>query len=248
MVDISNQILVPIDKIRPSPRNPRKMTDTKFNYLVENIRENGFNDPILVDKGVWENGNLVGEDEIYEIIDGNHRFRAAKLVGLTEIPCLVFPKRLKPLQRDYMGVRYNSLHNAGFVKDQFTDIVNDLLSESEDREAVINLFMQDREEFEHYYQDVRASLPEEIRSELPDTSKEIKTIDDLAKILNRMFSEYGSTLDYNFMIIDYGGVDSLWVRCDKELWAEVSKVVDFCKENKLDINEKIKEIFMKGGI
>lgn len=244
--NISEQVLIPIDKIRPSPRNPREMSATKFNYLVKNIEENGFNDPILVASGIWENGEIKNEGEIYEVIDGNHRLKAAKLLGLTHLPCLIFPRRLTPIQRDYMGVRYNSLHNSGYVNDKFTEIVNDLLKEFKDREEVINLFMQDRSEFERYYNDVRSSLPDEIKEKLPKTAEEIKTIDDLASILNRIFTEYGDTLDYNFMIFDYGGKNNLWVRCDKELWQLVSRLADDCKRDKKDINSEMKNIFLKG--
>jgi len=245
-VKISKEmILWPIDKIKPSPRNPRLMKDTQFNFLVQNIQENGFNDPILVDRGYYENDKLVGEDEFVEVVDGNHRLRAAKLIGLTEIPCLIFPKRLTPLQRDYMGVRYNTLHNAGFVKDKFTEIVNDLLAEFNDREEVIGLFMQDRDEFERYYQDIRQSLPDGIKEKLPTTSKEIKTIDDLALILNRMFNDYGDTLDYNFMIFDWGGRDNLWIRCDLELWSRVKEIAEKCESEKKDINEVIKSLLTR---
>jgi ParB family chromosome partitioning protein len=71
--------IIPIEKIKPNPDQPR----TEFgnlDELADSIRRNGVLEPILVrpDK---ESGE-------YMIIAGERRWRASKLVGLTEIPCI----------------------------------------------------------------------------------------------------------------------------------------------------------------
>jgi hypothetical protein len=68
--------LMSLDAIKPSPRNNRIHTDDSVGKLAMLIREFGFDQPIVVD------GN-------HEIIKGHRRYRAAQLLGLTEIPVIV---------------------------------------------------------------------------------------------------------------------------------------------------------------
>jgi len=71
---------VPLEQIRPNPRQPRKTFGEKgLHGLVESIRANGILQPILLRRA--EGG--------YEIIAGERRFRAAGRAGLHAIPALV---------------------------------------------------------------------------------------------------------------------------------------------------------------
>ena len=66
--------------IIPNKYQPRKIFDEKaLNTLAESIKTYGIINPILVRK----------KDDKYEIIAGERRFRAAKQLGLTEIPVII---------------------------------------------------------------------------------------------------------------------------------------------------------------
>ena len=70
-----------IDKLRPSQYQPRTHFDEKaILELSESIAIHGLLEPLLVKK--------VGDD-IYEIICGERRFRAAKAAKLESVPCLI---------------------------------------------------------------------------------------------------------------------------------------------------------------
>ena len=70
-----------IDKLRPSQYQPRTHFDEKaILELSESIATHGLLEPLLVKK--------VGDD-IYEIICGERRFRAAKAAKLESVPCLI---------------------------------------------------------------------------------------------------------------------------------------------------------------
>ena len=70
-----------IDKLRPSQYQPRTHFDEKaILELSESIAAHGLLEPLLVKK--------VGDD-IYEIICGERRFRAAKAAKLESVPCLI---------------------------------------------------------------------------------------------------------------------------------------------------------------
>ncbi len=77
------QLRAPIEFLRPNPRNPRKGFDeVELQELAESIRERGIIQPILV-------RHLAGMSNVYEIIAGERRWRAAQRVGLHEVPIVV---------------------------------------------------------------------------------------------------------------------------------------------------------------
>ena len=66
--------------IEPNPDQPRKLFEKdKLEALAESIKEHGLIQPIVVKPG--ENG-------MYVIVAGERRWRASKLAGLTEVPCV----------------------------------------------------------------------------------------------------------------------------------------------------------------
>lgn len=70
-----------IRDIEPNKNQPRKNFDSeKLASLAESLKTHGLIQPILVKKE--ENG-------MYTIIAGERRWRAAKLAGLKELPCIV---------------------------------------------------------------------------------------------------------------------------------------------------------------
>ena len=77
----SKIILIPQSEILPNPNQPRK----RFNYdelegLAQSIRANGILQPLLV---------RTNESGRYELVAGERRLRAARLVGITKVPCVV---------------------------------------------------------------------------------------------------------------------------------------------------------------
>lgn len=64
-----------IDDIKPYENNPRK-NDAAVQYVANSIREFGFKQPIVVDR----NGVIVA---------GHTRYKAAKELGMEEVPCVM---------------------------------------------------------------------------------------------------------------------------------------------------------------
>ncbi len=79
---IENKILsIPQGDILPNPNQPRRRFDyDELEGLAQSIRANGILQPLLV-------RSL--ENEKYELIAGERRLRAARLIGLTKVPCIV---------------------------------------------------------------------------------------------------------------------------------------------------------------
>ena len=69
-----------IDLLMPNPNQPRKhFDDESIKELATSIKEYGILNPILVRK----------KENLYEIIAGERRYRAAKSIGLNEVPVII---------------------------------------------------------------------------------------------------------------------------------------------------------------
>lgn len=66
---------IKLENIKPYKNNPRK-NDEAVEYVVNSIKEFGFKNPVILDK-----------DNV--IVCGHTRYKAAKELGLKEIPCII---------------------------------------------------------------------------------------------------------------------------------------------------------------
>jgi ParB family transcriptional regulator, chromosome partitioning protein len=71
--------MVPIDKVRPNPEQPRKALGD-LSELTSSVREKGVLEPLLV--------RYSPRDDTYYIISGERRYHASRAAGLSEVPCI----------------------------------------------------------------------------------------------------------------------------------------------------------------
>ena len=84
----TNSIQLSLNKIHVNPNQPRTNFDSKeIDNLVVSIKELGIIQPITVRK--------INEDK-YEIISGERRYRASKLANLESIPCYIKGLKMIP--------------------------------------------------------------------------------------------------------------------------------------------------------
>ena len=73
-------VMLKLDELRSNPYQPRKNFDeVALQELADSIREHGVIQPIIAKKSI----------KGYEIIAGERRVKASRMVGLTEIPAIV---------------------------------------------------------------------------------------------------------------------------------------------------------------
>jgi ParB family chromosome partitioning protein len=69
--------------LRPNPRNPRRaFSNEELDELVASLRERGIIQPIIARP-------VSGVSDVYEIIAGERRWRAAQRAGLHEVPVVI---------------------------------------------------------------------------------------------------------------------------------------------------------------
>ncbi|HEY8892422.1 MAG TPA: ParB/RepB/Spo0J family partition protein [Clostridium sp.] len=78
--DSSTVFKIPMNLIKANKEQPRKNFDPeKISELAQSIKEHGVIQPIILSK----------EDDVYIVVAGERRFRAAKVIGLKEIPAII---------------------------------------------------------------------------------------------------------------------------------------------------------------
>jgi len=74
---------VPIEFLRPNPRNPRiSFREGELADLAASIKEKGVIQPVVA-------RTIAGVADAYEIIAGERRWRAAQMAGLSDIPVVI---------------------------------------------------------------------------------------------------------------------------------------------------------------
>lgn len=76
--------MIPIDQLVPNRSQPRRLFDSSsILRLADSIRQYGILQPLTVRRMEDTNG------AIFELIAGERRLRASKLIGLTSVPCII---------------------------------------------------------------------------------------------------------------------------------------------------------------
>jgi ParB family transcriptional regulator, chromosome partitioning protein len=95
---------VPVDKIRPNPRQPRQVFEEEaLDELIQSVREVGVLQPVVV--------RPVSDDKDYthELIMGERRWRAVREAGMVTIPAIIRSTSDDALLRDAL---LENLHRA----------------------------------------------------------------------------------------------------------------------------------------
>ena len=232
MIEVFPSQMVRVDLLDDSEENPNEMSDDEFSELVAEIIENGWTVPV---QAIGPNA-----DGRYKLYGGHHRKKAAMVLGMEEIPVVVIPEdRYDDDVRKIQLVKQNILHGSmNAVK--FTELFNDLAKKYD--AAVLQKMMAFTKEdaFNRVYMDAKKALPPGMAEKLDELRDELKTVDDLSLALNRLFTDYGDTLMYSFMVFSYGGREHLMVRMkDISQFKRFKKFADWCVENKVQMDEEL---------
>jgi len=230
-VKIHKTKIVKKELLSEHPRNSNKQSRHVFKELRQSIREQGFDESLIV----VPKGN---EDPGYYIVSGNHRFRAGVAEGLDEFPVVLrddwdeATQQIEIIRRNYVRGEIN--------KDAFTLAVNALAAEQEMDVDEIRAAMgfEDTEVFLELYkeEEERAEAARAAAAEHRSSTPSINMVDDLGAVLSVIFEQHGDTVPYSFLIFPAGGKNHLFVAATPAVQRSMSKVAEYCIANHLDIN------------
>jgi hypothetical protein len=224
---------VPVGDCVPNDWNPNEMDDAAFNRLAREIEETGMINPIQV---------VRTEDGKYTIIGGEHRWRVVKVLGHEFIDATILTDKKfdgEDIQK-FLTVRQNVLH--GSLNPKKMAVLYEEMAERYGAETLQDLFaFTDKDEWNYYTGSVKkglekAGVPKEIVQEFDEKVKEVKAVDDLGAILNQLFSRHGHSLQYNFMVFAFGGMDHYYIRMNDRMLSAMKSLARFCHNHQMDIN------------
>lgn len=234
---------LPIDLIHPNSWNPQTQDELTFQRLADEIRDVGFVDPLEV---------VPMSDGTYRIIGGEHRWQAAKVVGLDEVPCAIIADKKwqdEDLQK-FATVRLNVLKGK-LDPEKFAKLYGEM-ADKYGADALQQLMgYVDTKGFQKLVGDVKRgmkkSLPKELQDEFDEKAKEAKTVEDLSNIIQHLFAKHGDTVNLSYMIMTYGKQEHVYVQMNAKTKKAMDKVLAYCKHSNEDINDFLGTIIEQAG-
>jgi hypothetical protein len=253
---------IPPHLLEDNPANPNVMSDREFDLLVDNISKAGFTenivaspsslDDLLYFKEIFGQTKKKDFDSLWSqieadgkrlrIVSGHHRNRAAVYLGYEKVPVtILFGDEFDPDQGDIQLVRHNVIH--GHLSPAKFMSLYSKYAEKYGEDLMADVFgFADEDAMRTLIAETEKTLPDEMKKKFKEAAAEIKTVDDLAKLLNRLFSTYGDTLPYGFMFFDYGGKDSVWLRVSKKTLNALHVIGDRCTHEERTIDSVVGEV------
>lgn len=217
------RIFVDVNLLEANPHNPNEMGEAEFNMLYDNIESVGITDPILAVPHPEHK-------DMYRIVGGEHRWEVAKLIGYEKVPVNVInDETFTEDQQKFQVVRHNIIHGKMSAK-KFMAMYESLSEEYSEAVASELFGFTDEAEFKKLVDATRDELPDALKKEFDKSKDDLKTIDDLTNILNYLFNTYGDTLPYGYMIFDFGGQESVWLRMAKTDMTHFNTLGEMCKD------------------
>jgi hypothetical protein len=226
---------VAIGLLDENDQNPNKMSARAFDLLVDNVQKTGLTEAVVV--------RPVGER--YRIVSGHHRFKAAQYLGFDTVPVVIitdpdFDDEAEMFQLVRMNAIKGKLDGQAFI-----DLYGKVAGKYGD-ELLQDMFgFADDAEFKKLITATAKSLPKELKDKFLEAAKEIKTIDGLAKLLNDLFTKYGDTVPYGYMIVDHGGQRHIWLRMEKKTFDSLQLIGELCIETSRSIDDVLGVLIQK---
>jgi hypothetical protein len=229
---------IPIDSIVPNGWNPNTQDDITFNVMQDEIAQVGFIDPLEV---------VPLDDGTFMILGGEHRWRAAKNLNHEEVPCVVLTDekwRESDLQK-FVTVRLNVIHGK-MDPDKFVALYNEMAAKYGAESMQRLMGYADTRQFEKMVSWVKKglakSLPKEMSKEIEEKTKDIKTVQDLERIIQELFAKYGDTVNQSFMIFTYGKQQHIYVAMDAKMRKAMDKAMECCRLMGTDMNDFMRPV------
>jgi ParB/RepB/Spo0J family partition protein len=240
---VDNARWIPIDLIVPNGYNPNDMDKDGYAQLVEEIRTVGFKKPIDV---------VPLEDGRFRIIDGEHRFNGAKAVGLDKIPCyLLFEEKFKDNDLQvFLTMRFNVLRGKT-NPEKFAKIYEDFSKRYSSESLQKLMGFTDTDEWKKLTEGVMdvvngLDIPKRAKVQFQEDLKGLKSVDDIAVLLETIFSQCGSDLQHNYISFGYGGKQVIYIACEnEELYHTMTDIIEHCRAKNLMVDDFIYSLLGK---
>jgi hypothetical protein len=224
---------VKVSLIDKAANNPNKMGSVEFNLLVDNLSKTGITDPILVRSNPKKPGR-------FTVVGGHHRLDGAQFLGFEEVPCtIITDPAFDEEAATFQMVRMNMIRGR-MDPEKFFKLYEEMASKYSDQILQDAFGFADEAEFRKMVEQAAKSLPDpQMQKAFKEAAKEVKTIDGLATLLNQMFTKYGDSMPYGFMVFDYGSQRNVWVQTSLKTMQAFDLIGELCREQSRTIDDLV---------
>lgn len=227
---------IPVGMLVEHSENPNVQSEKVHDELIEKIKRDGFDEPIIVVPHVIKGI----PDGKYLIVSGHHRTKAAKALGITKIPGII----REGWSEDQAAIELISRNSLTGNMDpyRFTELFDRLKKRYDPAQLQKMMGLTEKKAFAQLYKRVADSLPPKAKKKLEDAKETIKSVDDLTGILNTIFTEHGSELDWGFMVFSHGGKNHHYVKIGHGTEKRLKALEELLKDNDIQADDFFAEL------
>jgi hypothetical protein len=158
-------------------------------------------------------------------------------LGWKTFPCFVRDEWIDEITQISRLVRDNTVKGEP-NKTKMTEIVRILRGEHQinaDLSAALLGYDSTKEMYGHMVRESKPKAADE-KAVLDKAKDETKVLDDMALVLNLLFSRHGSTLPYGYMAFLWGGKISYMIEMTDEMKVPLDELARISEDRKVDLN------------
>lgn len=227
---------IPVEDLMPDEDNPNEMDEATFDQLIEEIREQGFDEPIIVRPHPTVKGK-------YQIGSGHHRTKAAMVLGMLTVPAII--KHWTDREQKVALVKRNALR-GDLNKGKLVKLYKELSKGKDGVQVQRELGFTNQKKFEAMYDEAMKTLTPKQKKKLAEAKEKIKSMDDLSSVLNRIFKESGSELDEGYLVFSFGGKNHHYFQIDQETENTLQSIIANCKSHDMSYTDAMKQLVIEG--
>jgi len=240
----TGSLMFPIERLITASWNPNEQSDKVFKGLVQSIQDDGFLEPVQVApitaamRATYLNESH-DNGEYWLIVGGAHRKDAAVMLGMAEVPVIVkvdWDEDMVKLRNMRLNMLKGRIRPEKFVK-----LFEEMKGKGYQEEALkAQMGLVEEKAFKHLIKGVKENLPKSLADQVDD--EEVKNTDDLARVLNELFSKHGDTLPFGYMVFDFSGKTNYWIPMTRETKTAMDLASSQCFVEKLDFNSVLTKL------
>lgn len=223
---------LPVEDLVPDEDNPNEMDEATMDQLIEEIRENGFDEPIQVRRHPDQEGK-------YQIGSGHHRTKAAIVLGMQAVPAII--KDWDDRTQKVNLAKRNALR-GDFNKQKLAKLYQEVSKGRDPNQVQRELGFTNPKQFQQLLGEVEKNLSPKQKKKLAESKEKINSMDDLSSVLNRIFKESGSELDYGYMVFSFGGKSHHYFQIGKETEDKLQQIIEACDKADIPYTDFVQSI------
>lgn len=220
-----------------APWNPNEQDTATFNAQVASLKADGMVEYPVVIPHPEQPGK-------YLVVSGNHRAKAAMALGWEQIPVVVAAD-WDEAKGKAMAVTMNVIRGR-INPVKFTQIAKEFVDKygKEATRELLKIPTQDA--FDKLYMELRRTLPPAVTAQLDAKRKNLKTVKDLASVLEEIMARSSGSVQQSFVIFSYAGREHFYLAMTAEIKRMVWRLKHVAVATQRDMNDVLLQAMKEG--